>query len=302
MTVKAVIYYRDRQGGKSLQYQQDLAKDWAESNGWQIIDQAIETEFSTTRNTRRELRRLLKIAQLAKAVLFIPCFGQLSRNADAIGAILAHKVKLVAPDVSSLRDPSQSLRTLEIMASVAEFELAETKEKARNAYEAIREEIEQTGSHKTKRGKVIKKLGNLSSVKKASEKAKILRKVRAETYAADMEPTMRRLANRGCRSSSDFAKSLTALGVSSPNGKLVWTASMARNLMRTLGIEPQPRVKKPEPPQYGETLIDTPADPDEAMAQIKDAIRRDPSISIEALRRRYGISYGIAQRLKDAAR
>jgi hypothetical protein len=50
--------------------------------------QVIETEGTSKRNNRPELERALRIAKLQKAILFIPTFGQMSRNADVIGKMI----------------------------------------------------------------------------------------------------------------------------------------------------------------------------------------------------------------------
>ena len=52
MNNKVVAYYRDRKGGKSLDYQQKIAADWISERGLQMGGQVIETEGTSKRNIR----------------------------------------------------------------------------------------------------------------------------------------------------------------------------------------------------------------------------------------------------------
>lgn len=301
---KVVVYYRDRVGLQGLTTQQHIARRFIDERGWEIVDQVVETEHATRRGTRRELTRALTMCTLAKAVLFVPQFGQLSRNADVIGKILEAKVPLLTPDIPSLMELKTNRSALEVMASVAEFEAAETKQKAQRGYAKIREAIEKDGKYRTKAGKVITKMGNASSTKKASAKAMLLRKVKANSYAADLAPVMADLQKRGCRSSTDFAKSLTARGIASPRGKTTWTPSMAANLMERLGIKRQERVESPQNvivANYYATREALPVIVEPLQAAI-DVLREDSTISISMLRRMFNIPYGVAARLKREAK
>lgn len=306
---KVVVYYRDRAGLQGLTTQQDIARGFIGQRGWEIVDQVVETEHATRRGTRRELNRALTMCTLAKAVLFVPLFGQLSRNADVIGKILEAKVPLVTPDIPSLMDLKTNRSALEVMASVAEFEAAETKQKAKRGYAKIREAIEKEGQYKTKTGKVITKMGNAASTKKASEKAMLLRKLKADTYATDVAPVMIELQERGCRSSTDFAKSLTARGIASPRGKTKWTPSMAANLMERLGIERQERIQAaPRARDFQSVanhMIRSQTDVLDAVNPLQaaiDALRKDKNLSVAMVRRMFNIPYGVAARLKREAK
>ena len=114
---KIVVYYRDRKGGKSLDYQQKIAADWVSERDFQTCGQVIETEGASKRCNRPELERALRLAQLQKAILFIPTFGQMSRNADIIGKMINHGVEVCTPDVASLREPGATRDVLKVMAS-----------------------------------------------------------------------------------------------------------------------------------------------------------------------------------------
>ena len=302
---KVVVYYRDRVGLQGLTTQQDIARAFVSERGWEIVDQVVETEHATRRGTRRELSRALTMCTLAKAVLFVPLFGQLSRNADVIGKILEAKVPLVTPDIPSLMDLKTNRSALEVMASVAEFEAAETKQKAKRGYAKIREAIEKEGQYKTKTGKVITKMGNVASTKKASQKAMLLRKLKADTYATDVAPVMAELQERGCRSSTDFAKSLTARGIASPRGKTTWTPSMAANLMERLGIERQERIQnvaaRTIDPGYAVYTGQPVAEKMNPLQAAREAFQKDKSLSVAMVRRMFNIPYGVAARLKREA-
>lgn len=295
--MRAVVYYRDRRGGKSLQFQQDLANSWCRQRDIKIVGQVIESEDGRKRSKRPELERALRLAQLAKAMLFIPSFGQMSRNADVIGKMLTHGIEVCTPDVASLREPGSTKSVLKVMASVAEFEVEETKARARKAYQKIQQTIKETGQHVTRKGKVIRSLGNRSTTKMASEEAIKTRLAQKLDYTAEILPLMQALYDRGCRSSGEFAKSLTAKKIVSPRGRTVWTASMARNVMDNCNIKSTARLEfvrkvKPAPE------IKAPAAVDQTLTEL---IANNPIASIEMLRRKTGASYGDIKRAREEA-
>jgi len=294
--MRAIIYYRDRRGGKSLQFQQDLANSWCQQRDIKIVGQVIESEDGRKRSKRPELERALRLAQLAKAILFIPSFGQMSRNADVIGKMLNHGIEVCTPDVASLREPGGTKSVLKVMASVAEFEVEETKARARKAYKKIQQTIKEKGQHVTRKGKVIRSLGNASTTKMASAEAIKTRLAQKLDYTAEILPVMQALHDRGCRSSGEFAKSLTAKKIVSPRGRTVWTASMARNVMDNCGIKSTARLEfvrtvKPAP------QVEAPAPVDQTLSEL---IAEKPDESTEMLRRKTGASYGDIKRAKEA--
>ena len=294
--MRAIIYYRDRRGGKSLQFQQDLANSWCQQRDIKIVGQVIESEDGRKRSKRPELERALRLAQLAKAILFIPTFGQMSRNADVIGKMLNHGIEVCTPDVASLREPGGTKSVLKVMASVAEFEVEETKARARKAYKKIQQTIKEKGQHVTRKGKVIRSLGNASTTKMASAEAIKTRLAQKLDYTAEILPVMQALHDRGCRSSGEFAKSLTAKKIVSPRGRTVWTASMARNVMDNCGIKSTARLEfvrkvKAAPQSKATAQVDQ---------TLNELIAATPDESTEMLRRKTGASYGDIKRAKEA--
>ena len=295
--MRAIIYYRDRRGGKSLQFQQDLANSWCQERDIKIVGQVIESEDGRKRSKRPELERALRLAQLAKAILFIPTFGQMSRNADVIGKMLTHGIEVCTPDVASLREPGSTKSVLKVMASVAEFEVEETKARARKAYQKIQQTIKEKGQHVTRKGKVITSLGNASTTKMASAEAIKTRLAQKLDYTAEILPVMQALYDRGCRSSGEFAKSLTAKKIVSPRGRTVWTASMARNVMDNCNIKPTARLEfvrtvKPAPEAKAPAAVDQ---------TLSELIAATPDESTEMLRRKTGASYGDIKRAREEA-
>ena len=295
MNNKVVVYYRDRKGGKTLDYQQRIAGDWILERGLQMGGQVIETEGTSKRNNRPELERALRIAKLQKAILFIPTFGQMSRNADVIGKMIAHGVEVCTPDVASLAEPGGTRDVLKVMASVAEFEVSETKKRAKDAYARIKDEIRDTGQHTTKKGKVITSLGNLKTTNLAAAEAIKVRKGKMLNYAAEIKPMLDHLYARGCRSAGDYARSLTAKKVVSPRGRTVWTASMARNVLNNCDMKSEPRLdRKPKAelpdPQNVSVMVDQPFNVNEVVLNNKD-------MSTSMIRRKFGIPYGVVNRI-----
>ena len=297
--MKAIVYYRDRIGGKGLQFQQELAASWCDERGYKIAGQVIESEKGRKRSNRPELDRALRLAQLAKAVLFIPTFGQMSRNADVIGSMIKHGVEVCTPDVASLAEPGKTRDVLKVMASVAEFEVAETKARAQKAYDKIQREIKRTGKHVTKKGKVITTLGNIKTTRLAAAEATKARAAKKLDYIAEILPVMQSLYDRGCRSSGDFAKSLTAKKIVSPRGRTKWTASMARNIMDNCGIKPQKSLKNEL--ARSDVILEDAVDliNQDGLKTAQDIVEMHPDMSISMILRKFGLPYAVIVRAKE---
>ena len=300
--MNAIIYYRDRKGGKSLQFQQNLATAWCEQRNVRIVGQVIESESGRKRANRPELDRALRLAKIAKAILFIPTFGQMSRNADVIGKMLNHGVEVCTPDVASLREPCGTKSVLKVMASVAEFEVEETKARAKKAYQKIQQEINETGSHTTRTGKVITSLGHASTTKLAAAEATKARLAKKLDYTAEILPIMQTLYDRGCRSAGDFAKSLTAKKILSPQGRPAWTASMARNVMTNCAIAPTPKMSLETHRHLRsvEQISQASLAPTPGHGELLSILRQAPDTSIERLKRKFGFTYGEINRAREA--
>lgn len=292
---KVVVYHRDRKGGRSLDFQKQIAEDWVAERGLQIYGQVIETEGASKRNNRPELERALRIAKLQKAILFIPTFGQMSRNADVIGKMINHGVEVCTPDVASLREPGRTRDVLKVMASVAEFEVSETKKRAQDTYARIKDEIRDTGKHTTKKGKVITSLGNIKTTQLAAAEAIRVRLAKKLDYAAEIQPMLDHLYARGCRSAGDYARSLTAKKVVSPRGRTAWTASMARNVLDNCGMKSEPRLDAKLP----EKIIEVGQFPRIAVPNedVKKTVLANKDLSTSMILRRFGIPYGVINRI-----
>lgn len=296
---KVVVYYRDRKGGRSLDFQKQIAEDWVAARGLQICGQVIETEGASKRNNRPELERALRLAKLQKAILFIPTFGQMSRNADVIGKMINHGVEVCTPDVASLREPGATRDVLKVMASVAEFEVSETKQRAQDAYTRIKDEIKDTGKHTTKKGKVITSLGNIKTTQLAAAEAIKVRLANKMDYAAEIQPMLKQLYSRGCRSAGDFARSLTAKKVVSPRGRTAWTASMARNVLDNCGMKSEPRIQPEVKINDNDKIIyikNTPY-PILERADVEKTVLDNSEMTTSMIRRRFGIPYGLINRI-----
>lgn len=296
---KVVVYYRDRKGGRSLDFQKQIAEDWVAARGLQICGQVIETEGASKRNNRPELERALRLAKLQKAILFIPTFGQMSRNADVIGKMINHGVEVCTPDVASLREPGATRDVLKVMASVAEFEVSETKQRAQDAYTRIKDEIKDTGKHTTKKGKVITSLGNIKTTQLAAAEAIKVRLANKMDYAAEIQPMLKQLYSRGCRSAGDFARSLTAKKVVSPRGRTAWTASMARNVLDNCGMKSEPRIQPEVKINDNDKIVyikNTPY-PILEPADVEKTVLDNSEMTTSMIRRRFGIPYGLINRI-----
>lgn len=109
---------------------------------------------------------------------------------------------------------------------------------------------------------------------------------------------MQGLHDRGCRSSGDFAKSLTAKKIVSPRGRTQWTASMARNIMDNYGIKPRISVRN----EMTQSDVISAAVGDlisqDGIKIAQDIVAVYPEMGISMISRKFGLPCGQIKRAK----
>src|SRR5689334_9796631 len=124
-----------------------------------------------------------------RATLIVAKMDRLSRNAHFLTGLLEAKVPIVFCDFPDIPPGTSGEFILGMMAQVAALERGMIADRTKNALAAIRAKIARHGSHTTKAGKVITRLGNpngAAALQRSDDKAikaGIASKARANAHA-----------------------------------------------------------------------------------------------------------------------
>jgi DNA invertase Pin-like site-specific DNA recombinase len=144
--MKAIVYFRvstQRQGeaGNGLDAQRDAVQDWCCAKGCEILQEFVEIE-SGRKNYRPQLLAAIEECRKSGAVLIVAKLDRLARNLSFIANLMDSQVKFVALDMPNMDDPDVSRLTIQLLASIAEFE-------SRRISRRTREGLAQVRKHKT---------------------------------------------------------------------------------------------------------------------------------------------------------
>ena len=144
--MKAIVYFRvstQRQGeaGNGLDAQRDAVQDWCCAKGCEILEEFVEIE-SGRKNYRPQLLAAIDECRKQGAVLIVAKLDRLARNLSFIANLMDSQVKFVALDMPNMDDPDVSRLTIQLLASIAEFE-------SRRISRRTREGLAQVRKHKT---------------------------------------------------------------------------------------------------------------------------------------------------------
>jgi DNA invertase Pin-like site-specific DNA recombinase len=126
------------------------------------------------------------------------------------------------------------------MAQNAQLEAGLISQRTKAALAEVNRKIEETGSHTTKNGKVITRLGNPNGVAHIdTDKARNLAGKAVEKAADDRAEALREIVEdcraAGATSTRALAKALNERGIRPARGD-VWHASSIANLLARLGL------------------------------------------------------------------
>jgi len=144
--MKAIVYFRvstQRQGeaGNGLDAQREAVQDWCCAKGCEILKEFVEIE-SGRKNYRPQLLAAIDECRKQGAVLIVAKLDRLARNLSFIANLMDSQVKFVALDMPNMDDPDVSRLTIQLLASIAEFE-------SRRISRRTREGLAQVRKHKT---------------------------------------------------------------------------------------------------------------------------------------------------------
>jgi DNA invertase Pin-like site-specific DNA recombinase len=184
-----------------------------------LIAEFVEVE-SGKNNERPKLREALSAARAHKATLIIAKLDRLARNVAFIANLMESNVEFVACDMPMANRPM-----LHIMAAMAEHEahMISARTKAALA-QAKRNGVKLGGDRGHLTTKIRRKGARLSAKARAE---------RADAFAADLAPTIRRLRRDGHTTLQQLAGALNDLGLHAPRGGS-WSNGQVHALLRRL--------------------------------------------------------------------
>ena len=143
--MKAIVYFRvstQRQGeaGNGLDAQRDAVQDWCAAKSCEILEEFVEVE-SGRKNYRPQLLAAIQECKNTGSVLVVAKLDRLARNLSFIANLMDSQVKFVALDMPNMDDPDVSRLTIQLLASIAEFE-------SRRISRRTREGLAQVKKHK----------------------------------------------------------------------------------------------------------------------------------------------------------
>jgi len=206
MPQQYVAYYRvsTQEQGKSglgLDAQRMAVASYLRSSSELLVAEYTDVE-SGKKDDRPELARALVHTKRVKGTLVIAKLDRLSRKVSFVSSLMDAGVRFVAAD-----NPSANELTTHILAAVAQAERKAIGERTKAALAAAK-----------LRGRV---LGNprLADVRPLAVKAAC---DQADSFAANVLPTIRHLQASGCLSLRSIAEALNARGVATAR-KSSWT-------------------------------------------------------------------------------
>ena len=140
--MKAIVYFRvstQRQGeaGNGLEAQREAVQNWCCARGCEILAEFVEIE-SGRKNYRPQLLAAIEQCRKAGAVLVVAKLDRLARNLSFIANLMDSQVKFVALDMPNMDDPDVSRLTIQLLASIAEFESRRISRRTREGLAQVR--------------------------------------------------------------------------------------------------------------------------------------------------------------------
>ena len=135
-------------------------------------------------------------------------------------------------DVVVADNPVVSSGSIQILAAQAEFDRNELVRKSKAAINDIQQIIAKEGSHVSKSGRRITRLGYHGAMEELSAKAQIARNSHADQHSADVWPLVENFLARGL-GLTGTARELNRLGVATAKGGK-WHASTVVNVRKRM--------------------------------------------------------------------
>lgn len=243
---KAISYLRvstaaQSRSGLGLEAQEAAVGALAVQRSFTVIGEYREIE-SGRRNDRPELAKALQHAKLTGAVLIIAKLDRLSRNASFLLKLRDSGVRFIAADIPDAND-----LTIGLLAVVAQAEREAISARTKAALDVVRQRIAHNGSHVSKAGKTVHRLGNPNGAAALRRFGSTQLGAKASKYAAQQRAEALRslvadAVDEGNQSYRRLAEYLNKAGILTPHRR-GWHASSVRQLMLRLDVPLRPRTE-----------------------------------------------------------
>lgn len=223
-----IAYYRvstQRQGrsGLGLEAQRKMVVEYL-GDGDTLVGEHTEVESGKRSSDRKrpELRKALDECKAVGATLLVAKLDRLTRNVGFLSRLLDAQVPIAAINVPIMESPSTSRLVIQILASFAEYEAAQTSERTKAALAARKNRGGKLGTHDQA---ALSKTGAIGRRAQAEEHAQAVSKVVAE------------LQEYGCDTIPKLMSGLSARGVSTLTGKTdaggapAWSYNSVKNIL-----------------------------------------------------------------------
>lgn len=232
---KFVSYLRvstARQGANGLGIEAQRAAVDAYLNGgnWRLIGEFVEVESGRNAD-RPRLADALALCRAHRAALVVAKVDRLTRSVAFLSRLLAADVEIRFADLPAIEGPTGRF-LLNQMGAVAELEAGMIADRTRKALAAAKARGVRLGGFRGRAGTA-----------EDCAKARASRTAKAASHAASLAPIIRRVDPDGFMSLRALAARLTAEGLPTPAGGLVWTAatiSRIKTRLRAKGALPSP--------------------------------------------------------------
>lgn len=199
--MKAIVYFRvstKLQGevGNGLDAQRQAVEEWCAAKNCEILTEYVEIE-SGRKNYRPKLLAAIDACKQKRAVLIVAKLDRLARNLSFIANLMDSQVKFVALDMPNMDDPDVARLTIQLLASIAEFESRRISRRTKEGLAQVRK---------------VKKLGSPSPEIGAAAGGAALA-AKAADNALRVAPFLEKLQSYGHTSLRDLARELNAWNV-----------------------------------------------------------------------------------------
>src|SRR4051812_19571383 len=210
--------------GLGLEAQRQAVADFLNGGRWELIGEFVEVE-SGKRADRPQLEAAMAACRVHRATLVVAKLDRLARNVAFVSKLMESGVEFVATDM-----PAANRLTVHILAAVAEAEAKMISARTKAALAAAKDRRKAEGlpglggarAGAAERGQQVAALGRAALQAKAAARA------------ADLQPTLQKLAAAGITSQAGIARALTAEGIPTVRGGR-WTNVQVRDLLHRLG-------------------------------------------------------------------
>jgi DNA invertase Pin-like site-specific DNA recombinase len=209
----------EKQGfkGLGLKAQEAIIKQKSEEFGLELVQVYKEVESGSRSDQRRPvLKEALEHCKRIQGVLIISTLDRLSRNFNFLTKLAEASenggIGIIAGDVPQMGAPWQTTFMWRQLAIFAEMERNLAIERTTNSMKILKANIKKQGYHETKKGKIIKVLGN-PQIRKAGKKGAKKTKENAIIFAEETYPVIEEIRKAGITGMREIARQLNYRGV-----------------------------------------------------------------------------------------